>query len=170
MEIQLIIRRLEANAAVFAGLCRDIPERQARWKPTPEKWSILEVVNHLADEEVEDFRTRVELTLHHPGKAWPAIDPPAWAVERKYNESELGVTLARFLEERSRSVTWLEALVDPDWDRAYEHPVFGSIAAGRVMTSWLAHDHIHIRQINRLQREYLVSELSEYSTDYAGDW
>ena len=170
MQIQPIIQRLRADAGVFEALCAALPDQQARWKPTPDQWSILEVVNHLADEEVEDFRTRVDLTLHKPGEAWPPIDPPAWAVERRYNEGDLGPTLARFVAERERSVSWLESLVDPDWHRTYEHPVFGAISAGRVMTSWLAHDHIHIRQINRLQREYLVSQLSEYPADYAGEW
>lgn len=170
MEFQQIITRLKANAAVFQAQCRDVPEKQARWKPAPGKWSILEVMNHLADEETDDFRTRVDLTLHSPGKAWPAIDPPAWAVERKYNERDLAETVVRFVEERANSVTWLEQLEGPQWDLAYEHPVFGTITAGRVLTSWLAHDHIHIRQINRLQREYLVTEVSDYPADYAGDW
>ena len=170
MLLRHIIARLRDNAAVFEALCRDVTVEQARWRPAADKWSLLEVMSHLADEEVEDFRTRVDLTLHRPGKAWPPIDPPAWAVERRYNEGDLGRTVARFVAERERSVSWLEGLADPDWDLAYEHPVFGAISAGRVMTSWLGHDQIHIRQLNRLHREYLVSVLSEYSPDYAGNW
>jgi len=170
LRLRPILRQLRSHAAVFEGLCRDVPKAQACWKPAPDQWSILEVMNHMADEEIGDFRTRVDLTLHHPGAAWPSIDPPAWAVDRKYNETDLSETVSRFLALRSDSVAWLEGLTDADWDLAYQHPALGVVPAGRVMTSWLAHDHIHIRQINRLHREYLVSELSEYSPDYAGDW
>ena len=47
--------RLEADAGVFAALVERVGAEQARWKPEPAKWSILEVMCHVADEEVEDF-------------------------------------------------------------------------------------------------------------------
>ncbi len=67
--------RLRANAAVIAALVAGVTDEQARWKPDPAQWSILEVMGHLADEEVEDFRTRLDLTLHRPEAEWPRIDP-----------------------------------------------------------------------------------------------
>lgn len=36
--------------------------------------------------------------------------------------------------------------------------------------SWLAHDLIHIRQINRLHFEFMSAQLGSYSTRYAGTW
>lgn len=69
------IARLSANVATFEHLLAGVSPDQARWKPDPLQWSILEVVNHLADEEVEDFRQRLELTLRDPKAEWPPIDP-----------------------------------------------------------------------------------------------
>ena len=76
------------------------------------------------------------------------------------------------ISSRSRrdSLAWLEGLGAPDWGLAYEHPKAGRITAGDLLTSWVAHDHIHIRQLNRLQREYLAAELTRHSPDYAGSW
>ena len=85
MRVHDIIERMRANADVFDALTRGVSEEQARWKPASDQWSILEVVNHLADEEVEDFRHRLDLTLHRPGEPWPPIDPEVWARERQYN-------------------------------------------------------------------------------------
>jgi len=51
------------GANIFKGLTKDINTELAIWKPAPDKWSILEVVNHLYDEEREDFRQRLELVL-----------------------------------------------------------------------------------------------------------
>lgn len=161
-------RRLEANARVFRALVDGVSAEQARWKPEPDKWSILEVVNHLADEEADDFRRRLDLTLHHPDEPWPAIDPPRWAVERRYNERELVPSLERFLEERERSVAWLRALEGPDWDRAHEHPRLGATRAGDLLASWLAHDLIHVRQITRLHHRWLTATAGPYRTEYAG--
>ena len=63
MRVHDIIERLRANVDVFDALTRGVSEEQARWKPTTDEWSILEVVNHLADEEVEDFRHRFDHPL-----------------------------------------------------------------------------------------------------------
>lgn len=170
VDLAAIIVRLRAHADVISALLSGVSDDQARWKPEPTKWSILEVVTHLADEEVEDFRSRVDRTLHRPDAAWDPIDPEGWVVERRYNEGSLSQSLERFLTSRSESVTWLEGLVAPDWTLAHEHPRFGSIAAGDLLTSWVAHDHIHIRQLNRLQMEFLLDSHSSYSADYAGSW
>ena len=170
MRVHDIIERLRANADVFDALTRGVSEEQARWKPASDKWSILEVVNHLADEEVEDFRHRIDFTLHRPGEPWPPIDPEAWVLGRQYNLRELGESVERLLTRRARSLRWIEGLDRPDWSCAYDHPSAGPLTAGSVLTAWLAHDFIHVRQLNRLHREYLAAELSHYPLDYAGKW
>lgn len=170
VDLESIVDRLAAHADVFRAQVSGVGAAQARWKPEPAKWSMLEVVTHLADEEVEDFRRRVDLTLHSPDAAWPPIDPERWAVERRYNEGSLAEALVRFLAARAESVAWLRGLVDPDWDLTHRHPRLGPIRAGDLLTGWVAHDHIHIRQLNRLQRAYLVTSMSGYSADYAGRW
>jgi hypothetical protein len=160
--------RLAANAVVFAALVDGVGAEQARWKPEPQKWSILEVTCHIADEEVEDFRRRLDLTLHHPGDPWPPIDPQAWATERRYNERELAAALERFLSERRESVEWLRGLAGVDLDLSYEHPRAGRLRAGDLLASWLDHDLIHIRQITRLHHQWLVERALPYRTEYAG--
>ena len=169
LQVGALRERLRANADVFAALVAGVPSEQARWKPDPAQWSIVEVVNHLADEEVEDFRARLDATLHRTGE-WPAIDPQGWPASRRYGERGLGESLERFLTARAASLAWLDGLSAPDWSRAYQHPSIGPIRAGDLLTSWVAHDHIHIRQINRLLREWLVASLSDHSPRYAGRW
>jgi hypothetical protein len=176
MDLDVTIGRLRANADAVAALVADVDERQARWKPEPDKWSILEVMCHLADEEVEDFGARLSFTLSRPAGSeagagtWPPIDPRGWPESRGYNRRDLALELERFLAARRGSLAWLASLDDPDWTHAYPHPSIGPITAGDLLTSWVAHDHIHIRQLNRLQREYLVGVLSPYSPRYAGRW
>jgi hypothetical protein len=165
-----VVERLSANAEVFQGLVKDVSSEQARWRPTHEKWSIVEVVCHLADEERDDFRRRLDLTLHHPGEPWPPIDPPRWAVERNYNARDLASSLADFLAERRRSLEWLRGLADIDLEASCEHPGLGRLTAGDLLVSWLAHDLIHVRQIDRLHFEYLSAIADGYSPAYAGDW
>lgn len=171
MEPLAATSRLRAHARVIEALVTGVGEQEARWRPDEDQWSILEVVNHLADEEFRDFRTRVDLTLHHPARDWPAIDPPRWVVEERYGERDLTVSLGRFLRERATSLDYLEGLGHPAWDRAYEHPVMGSLRASDLLAAWVLHDHIHIRQLNRLRGAYWRSvAASGQRTEYAGEW
>jgi hypothetical protein len=162
--------RLTANIDVIRGLLNAVSEDQARWKPQPEKWSLLEVINHLADEEAEDFRTRVKLTIENPNQHWPGIDPEGWAVERGYNARGLRESLGSFIRERQMSLAWLTQLREVPWEATHHHREFPSIRVGDLFAAWLAHDFIHIRQMNRLHFEYLQSAAGPFSVDYAGKW
>lgn len=165
-----IAERLDTNASVFQGLLARVAAPQARWKPGPDKWSLLEVLNHLADEERDDFRCRLDLVLHRPGDPWPSIDPVAWARERRYNARELATSLQDFVQEREQSVDWLRGLQSFDAGAVHTHPVLGPITAGTLLHSWLAHDLIHIRQMTRLHYEYLEEVVGSGTLEYAGPW
>lgn len=169
MNLDFYIARLGDNVQVFEGLLGGVGEAQARWKPAPERWSILEVLNHLYDEEREDFRRRLDFTLHRRGESWPPIDPQGWVAERRYNERDLGQSLLNFTREREQSLSWLRDLSEPDWQSSYEH-TRGVLTAGDVLASWLAHDFLHVRQLARLHYEYVSLVAAPYQTAYAGDW
>jgi hypothetical protein len=165
-----IVDRMESNATVIEGLLRSVQPSQAGWKPTAEKWSLLEVINHVADEENEDFGTRLRLVLENPTTEWPPIDPERAAIERRYSSRDLGESLDRFLRARGQSVAWLRGLKNPNWESAHTRPTGGRLRAGDLLHSWLVHDLIHIRQINRLHYEYLAATSPEFSSAYAGNW
>ena len=82
MKTEYFYGRLAANGGAVAALAAGIDADQSRWKPSADAWSVLEVINHLADEELEDFRQRLDLTLHQPQAPWPAIDPGADVLAR----------------------------------------------------------------------------------------
>ncbi len=170
INLDTTLARLSANADTIASLCRSVSDAQARWKPSPDEWSILEVFCHLYDEEREDFRTRVDFTLRTPAQAWPPIDPTGWVTARGYNQREFGPSLESFLHERRESLKWLANLKDPDWNSTHQHPRIRAMTAGEVLAAWAAHDHLHIRQLNQLHWQYLAQEAAPISLSYAGGW
>lgn len=163
------INQLSANAAKIEALVQDIPTGQARWKPDPQSWSVLEVINHLYDEELEDFPQRLKHILNQTAADWPPIDPQGWVAERAYNERELTPSLANFLEARQKSIIWLKTLETPDWQLSYEAP-WGPITAGDMFAAWVAHDLLHLRQLVELLWAYNSKEVVPYTIRYAGDW
>ena len=143
----------------------------ARWKPTGEDWSILEILRHLGDEEVDDFRTRLRLTLENPAQEWPGIYPSDWAVQRKYNEANFDEAVSRFVDERAASIKWLRGLrEDVDWSIAHQHPKVGPIRAGDLLAAWAAHDCLHLRQISKRLYQLTQRDAGAFSVRYAGEW
>ena len=168
MELGLLIVKLSRNATVFRELMAGLSEKQARWKPETDRWSLLEVINHLHDEEREDFRTRLDLVLHYPTREWPPIDPINWVTSRKYNQADVHQSSEDFLTEREWSLKWLGELSTFEWDAEHTGSVAGTLRAGDLVVSWVAHDFFHIRQMTGLHWEYLNTASTPYSTEYAG--
>lgn len=161
--------QLERNAHVFRLLVAGLGQEQERWKPTPDQWSILEVINHLADEDSEDFRARVDAILHRPDQGWAPIDPQAAITARAYNARSMDASLEHFVTERYRSVVWLRSLKSPNWDSTHTNP-FGTFSARQMLGSWVAHDWLHVRQIARLQHAWVSQMIAPESVEYAGEW
>jgi hypothetical protein len=173
------------------------PDESRRRGPTG-AWSILEIVNHLADEEVDDFPRRLRLILEDPQQDWPPIDPEGWARERDYQSRDLAQSLERFERQRRESIKWLRSLdsgkASPvareaappvggpastraaasggdgiDWSQSHTSK-FGTMAAGDMLASWLAHDMLHLRQIAKRLHELAEIRAGGYSSAYAGPW
>ena len=167
MQESEIIQRLNYNSLIFDEIFSIISEEQARWKPAPEKWSMLEVVNHLCDEERYDFRARLDLTLHQPEKEWPPIDPTGWVTSHRYMEQDFNESGINFLAERAESINWLQSLKSRAWNNVHNHPKIGPIKAGDLLASWLTHDFLHIRQLANLNVLYMEKLARPYSIKYA---
>lgn len=169
MKTEYIINELDRNKSVFRNLLEELDEKSIIWKQSDERWSLLEIICHLCDEEREDFRARLEGTLNNPNKEFNPIDPVGWVISRKYSEENFTKKLNQFISEREKSIEYLKALTSPNWDNYYNHPKFGELSAKMFFTNWLAHDYLHIRQIIKLKFDYLKFITNENLT-YAGDW
>jgi len=164
-----IINQLEKNKNVFFELLKNIDSDMYHWSQAPEKWNLLYIVCHLYDEERDDFRSRVKWLLEKPGQAPPPFNQLDWIEERDYKNQDYITTLKQFIEERERSIIWLNSLKDPKWQNGFEHPKFGHLSANYYLNNWLAHDYLHMRQILKLKFDYLEYQ-SGTNLDYAGKW
>ncbi|MEP7284220.1 MAG: DinB family protein [Chloroflexota bacterium] len=169
MDFETLYQDLAHGAEIIRALVMGITQAEAQVKPTPESWSILEVVCHLVDEERDDFRLRVDLTLNRPGEEWPPIHPDAWVTERKYNERDLEQSLNDFLAERAKSLVFLKGLESANWNASHISP-YGERKAGDLLGSWVAHDNLHMRQLVELRRVGVEKITVPYDIRYAGEW
>lgn len=163
------ISELTNNKAVFRAILNGLSTDQVLFKAKSTDWCILEIICHLYDEEREDFRTRVRSILDDPLKPLPPADPVNWAKDRGYMNENFELKVQAFLSEREHSINWLESLQHPKWDNAFAHPKMGPVSALLILTNWVVHDHLHIKQITRRKYEFLERN-SKDPIDYAGQW
>lgn len=164
-----IIDELNRNKQIIEHFLVGLSPKVYLWKQTAEKWCLLEITCHLLDEEREDFKARIQHIFQYPNTPFPPIAPERWVTERKYMEQDYEEVVKLFLAERTKSISWLQALQNPAWDNAYEHPHFGRMSAKMLLMNWLAHDFLHIRQILRLKNDYYRHNIQE-NLSYAGNW
>jgi len=164
------VESLKRNGQVILALYDSLRAEQLLWRPSPEKWSLVEILHHLYDEEREDFRLRLQSVLKDPLQPFQPIDPGGWVRSRNYQARPVAELLSGFSEERAASVQWLSSLDVPDWEVANIHPKFGPMSAGTLLSSWVAHDLLHIRQITATKFQYATEMCAPYENQYAGDW
>ncbi len=168
--INKIIKSLDINKVVIASTLSGLKEEEYNWKVSDNSWSIKEIICHLHDEETEDFRARIEHILFKPNERMPPIFPDKWPEERNYQNENYEWKLKSFIIERDLSIDELEDWVNENWNNSYQHEEFGEISAKMMLHNWLAHDYLHIRQINKIRYLYLKSLEHNLNLKYAGNW
>lgn len=163
-----LIRALEAHVEPLARAFEAVAPEHLRRRPLPDRWSPIEILGHLLDEERLDFRVRLESTLADPERPWEPIDPEGWVAERDHAGLELEPTLAAWRRERADSVRRLRALEDPDWSLTHKHKELGPLRAGDLLTAWAAHDLQHLRQLANTELSLLRADAEPYVSDYSG--
>lgn len=163
-----LIDRLAAQRQMWAAVLSGLDERSVQWRPDGGGWNLLELACHLADEERRDFKVRIEHTLRDPSARWPGIDPQGWVLSERYAERNFAQTVASFLEERGAALTWLATLGAADWSQCSTQGKLGTLSAGDLLASWVAHDLRHLAQASRLLYGALAADVAPYSVAYAG--
>ena len=169
MEFKILHEELTNSTEIIRALLSGVSREEALVKPSADSWSILEVTCHLYDEEQEDFREHLDFILNRQKSEWHRINPQGWVTERKYNEQDFQTMKEKFFDERKKSLEWLTELADADWNKTYTSE-YGTMSAGEMFASWIAHDNLHIRQLVELRRNRIENITKPYDIQYAGDW
>ncbi|MBN2393381.1 MAG: DinB family protein [Anaerolineae bacterium] len=169
MDFEYFKRLMAEHAEIIRQLTEAVTPEQAKWKPDAETWSMLEIINHLYDEECEDFRAHMDGILNKPEEGWGHISPFTWITERRYNERDLETSVQNFLAERRDSLSWLESMSMPDWEASMPAPWGADISAGDMFASWVIHDQWHIQQLVQIRRAYTIAQVAPYDVRYAGE-
>ena len=129
---------------------QDLRDEQLRVPEKPGKWSILEVVWHLADVEIVlGFRYR--MVAAEPGRSVPAINQDAWVTELDYNGRGLEDALEHFAHVRTVNLRFLKDLPKERFEHFAMHEERGKETLEDMVRLYAAHDCYHLHQIDRIK-------------------
>lgn len=128
---------------------RGLPEAVLREPEAPGKWSVIQVIQHLADSDlVAGYRTRMIVAETQP--PLPGYDQDQWAREFRYREVALTDALDQLRSLRAANLRLWGSLTTDQLERVGIHSERGPESAGHVLRLMGAHDLVHRRQIDRI--------------------
>jgi hypothetical protein len=133
----------------LAGRTGRVEEAMLRRPEAVGKWSVVEVIQHLADSDlVFGFRLRMILTEDKP--AVQAYDQDAWARTLDYRHVEMEQARDQLRSLRAANLHVLRAASADQLERVGVHSERGPESAGFLLRLMAAHDLVHRRQIDRI--------------------
>jgi uncharacterized damage-inducible protein DinB len=128
-------------------LAGDAPHERLERRPAAGKWSVCEIVAHLADcELVFAFRLRQTLAEDHP--TIQPFDQDRWA--SRYGNCDFGAALRLFEAMRTWNLLLIDGTALAERQRPTTHPERGAMTFWTIVETMAGHDINHLQQIERL--------------------
>jgi hypothetical protein len=138
-----------ATAKKLERLIKGVPTGKLRKRPAPEKWSVSEILAHLAEAEiVGGFRMR--LILGAPGTAVAAFDQDAWVISGHYSKRDPRKSVDQFRALREANLALLKSLTPEQWKHYGMHSERGQESIEHIVRMFAGHDLNHLRQIEAI--------------------
>ena len=157
------IKVQQTTAAKLKKLTTGLTPKQLKWQPAPGKWSIAEILAHLADVEIA-ASWRMRLIIGDSGTSTQPFDQDVWASVFQYNQRDVKRSLEVFRVLRENNLAMLKALPQESWDYYGMHLERGKETIAHLTRMFAGHDNNHVRQI-----ESIVGELKSAGKKNAGN-
>jgi DinB superfamily len=149
-ERQALIAQYKAGSDEVARSLEGFPEEHLSAHPIRGKWSAREIVQHLADSEMNGA-VRLRKLLTEEGPQIQGYDQESYAARLRYNERDIAPALDALRGARSTTGQLLDAMTEADWSREGTHSESGRYTAEDWLRIYAAHAHNHAAQIRRLR-------------------
>ena len=137
------------TAGRLAELIRGASRSRLTRRPAPGKWSVGEIIAHLADDElVGGYRMR--LILENPGTPVQSFDQEKWAELGNYAKRDPKASLELFRTLREANLALYRSLDARQRKFHGVHSERGEESIERIVKLFAAHDLNHLRQIEAI--------------------
>jgi hypothetical protein len=157
VEGQDAIKVQKATAGKLKKLVQGLTPKQLKWKSEPGKWSIGEIVAHLADAELVGS-WRMRSIVGSNGITVQPFDQDVWVSEFQYSKRDAKRALEVFRVLRENNLAMLKSLPRERWENYGMHQERGKETIAHIVRMFAGHDANHIKQIENIKAELKASK------------
>jgi hypothetical protein len=164
--IESVLALLASTPEKLRRELQGLSPRELKERPAPDKWSIQEILAHLADVEQHGMRSRVEAIVTQDRPVFKPFDQEKRAIELRYDRIDPRKSLASLANQRKANVRWLRKLRPVELQRVGVHQQIGEVSAREFVHEWAFHDLGHLRQIIDVKRYPLFAKMGNMQKFY----
>ena len=146
-----------STAAKLKKSIRGLSAKQLKWRPEPAKWSIAEIIAHLADAEIV-ASWRMRSVIGENGITIQPFDQDAWASSFEYRDRDARHSLEVFRVLRENNVRMLKEIRRETWENYGMHLERGKETIAHLTRMFAGHDTNHVLQIERIVKRLKSSK------------
>ena len=152
-ELSTLLERYRRGPEVLAVVLTGVFGEEEDFTPAPGKWSIRQIIAHLADAElVGAHRMRQVIAENNPTLV--AFDQDAWAQNLDYARRKPKQSLETFRRVRAENYELLKDLPESAYERTGNHTENGSMTLRRLLEGFANHAESHARQLQQIRDAY----------------
>ena len=141
---------LREMPAALARAIQGLSSQQLRQPERQGKWSIGQILQHLADAEVA-WAWRMRLILAQDRPPLTGYDQDLWAERLHYDEADPSDAIELFTVLRRANLRLMERASAADMKRTGVHVERGEESLEHIRRLYAGHDLLHLRQIERVR-------------------
>jgi len=152
-EIVAQLERYRRGAELLAVVLTGVFGEEEDYTIAPGKWSIRQIVAHLADAElVGAHRFRQIIAEENPTLI--AFDQDAWTRNLDYARRKPKQSLETFRRLRAENYEFLKGLPETAFDRPGNHSENGRVTLHSLLDGYAGHAESHARQLQEIREAY----------------
>ncbi len=152
-EISELLERFRRGAELVAASTTGAAGAELDYVPAPDKWSIRQIVCHVADAELVGA-ARFRRIIAEDNPTLVAFDQNAWARNLDYGRRKISQALESFRRIRGESHDLLKDLPEPAFTRAGQHSERGALTLLTLLRLHAEHAENHAAQIREVRKQY----------------
>ena len=141
----------KSTAKKMEKLIKPLSKKQIRRRPAPGKWSIAEILAHLADAEVVGS-WRMRVILGADGTPIQAFDQDVWAKTFRYEGQDPKHSLKVFRVLRENNLSLLRSVPRKLWENHGLHSERGKETIAHSVRMFAGHDLNHLQQVQKIAK------------------
>lgn len=152
-ELSELLERYRRGAELIATVLTGAAGSELDFVPEPGKWSVRQIVAHLADAETVGA-VRVRRVIAEENPPLLGYDQDLWARNLNYHRRRSSESLESFRRIRLENYALLKDLPEAAFERTGNHSERGPLSLRQLVEMYATHAEKHAQQVQALRQAF----------------